>query len=146
LRALDADAERGLSSAEASQRLAQYGKNVIAPPKERSALSILAHQFSSLIVGLLVAAGGIAMAVGETAEALAILIVIVLYAVIGFVTEWKAASALAGLRKQTIAVSRVLRDGEEKQMPAADLVPGDIVLLDAGARVPADGRIIEQAR
>ena len=80
---------------------------------------------------------------GENIEAVAILIVIVLNAVIGFLTEWKAEQALAALRKQTVPVAHVLRDGAERQIPAAELVPGDVVILAAGARVPADGRVVE---
>ena len=106
-------------------------------------LSIAVHQFRSLIVGLLVAAAGVALALGEVIEASAILVVIVLNAAIGFFTEWKAASALDALRRQTRSVARVLRDGQEHQVDAEELVPGDVVLLNAGDRVPADGRLVE---
>lgn len=143
---LRTDVGRGLVGADAAERLARHGPNAIAQAKQRSALTIVLHQFRSLIVGLLVAAGGVALALGDVIEALAILVVIVLNAVIGFVTEWKAAGALAGLRKQSLSVARVLRDGQERQLPAGELVPGDVVLLATGDRVPADGRVIEQAR
>jgi len=146
VRELRADLERGLTGADASERLAQHGRNELAPTKQRSAFSIFVHQFKSLIVVLLVAAGGVALALGDIAEAVAIIIVIVINALIGFVTEWKAASALAGLRKQAVSVVRVRRDGEEHQVPAEELVPGDVVLLAAGDRVPADGRVVEDAR
>ena len=144
--ALHSNIARGLGSGEAAERLARHGPNALAATKQRSALTILVHQFRSLIVGLLVAAGGVALALGERIEAVAILVVLVLNALIGFVTEWKAARALEGLRKQAVSVARVLRDGTERQIPAEGLVPGDIVLLGAGDRVPADGRVIEQAR
>jgi len=140
------DVGRGLGGADAAERLARHGPNALAQAKQRSALTIVLHQFRSLIVGLLVAASGVALALGDVVEALAILVVIVLNAVIGFVTEWKAAGALAGLRKQSLSVARVLRDGQERQLPAEELVPGDVVLLATGDRVPADGRVIEQAR
>ncbi len=143
---LHSDVARGLAGTDAAERLARHGPNALAQAKQRSALTILVHQFRSLIVGLLVATGGIALALGDVIEAVAILVVIVLNAVIGFVTEWKAASALESLRKQAVGVARVLRDGEEAQIPAKELVPGDVVLLAAGDRVPADGRVIEQAR
>lgn len=71
---------------------------------------------------------------------------ILLIAVIGLFTEWKSASALAGLRKQSVAVARELREGAQSKIPAAHLVPGDVVLLDAGDRAPADGRVIDHAR
>ena len=145
-RELHLDVARGLGSADAAERLAQHGPNALAEAKQRSALTIIAHQFRSLIVGLLVAACGVALALGDVIEALAILVVILLNAVIGFVTEWKAVSALEGLRKQAVSVARVLRDGEEHRIPAEELVPGDVVLLAAGDRMPADGRVIEQAR
>jgi Ca2+-transporting ATPase len=144
--ALQADIERGLDSADAAARLSRNGRNELAPPKPRSTLAILVHQFTSLIVVLLVAAGSVSLVFGDIAEAIAILVVIALNALIGFVTEWKAESALAGLRKQSVSVSRVRRDGVERELPAAELVPGDVVLLAAGDRVPADGRVIEHAR
>jgi Ca2+-transporting ATPase len=137
---------RGLASTEAAARLARHGKNELVAAKQRSALTILAHQFKSLIVVLLVGAGVVALALGEVVEAVAILVVIVLNAAIGFATEWKAVSALDGLRKQAVRVARVLRDGKEGQIPAEGLVPGDVVLLAAGDRVPADGRVVEHAR
>ena len=98
-RRLGADVARGLDDAEAARRYRQYGPNALADIKGRSALSILVHQFRSLIVGLLLAAGGVAFALGEHVEAVAILIVIVLNAAIGFVTEWKAEQALVALRQ-----------------------------------------------
>ena len=97
---LESSLTRGLGDGEAALRLVRHGPNALPEAKQRSLLSILLHQFRSLIVGLLVVAGGVALALGEVMEAVAILIVIVLNAVIGFLSEWKAASALAGLRKQ----------------------------------------------
>ena len=143
---LRSEIARGLDSADAAERLVSYGRNALAAAKQRSVLAIIIYQFRSLIVGLLVAAAAVALALGEVVEAVSILAVIALNAVIGFATEWKAASALEGLRKQTISVARVLRDGDERQIPAEELVPGDVVLLAAGDRVPGDGRIVEQAQ
>ena len=114
--------------------------------RERSALAILFAQFQSLIVVLLVAATVIAFALGENIEAVAILIVIVLNAGIGFFTEWKAEQALSALQKQSVRVAHVIREGGESEIPAAELVPGDLIVLAAGGRVPADGRIVESAR
>ena len=143
---LRSDIARGLNDAEAATRLAQHGPNTLVQAQQQSTLALIAHQFRSLIVGLLFAAAGVAFALGEVIEAGAIGVVILLNAIIGFSTEWKAASALAGLRKRSVAVARVLRDGTESQIPAERLVPGDVVLLDAGDRIPADGRVIEHAR
>jgi Ca2+-transporting ATPase len=143
---LQTDVARGLTQIEASRRLALYGPNTLAQARERSALSIFVAQFRSLIVALLVGATVIAFAVGDNIEGFAILVVIVLNAAIGFFTEWKAEQALSALQKQSVRVAHVIRNGAETEIPAAELVPGDLIVLAAGARVPADGRIVESAR
>ena len=140
------DVTQGLTQAEAAQRLVKFGPNALAQAQQRSTLSIFLAQFQSLIVALLVAATAIAFAMGEMLEAVAILVVIVLNAGIGFFTEWKAARALSALQKQSVRVAHVIRDGTENEIPAAELVPGDLIVLAAGARVPADGRIVECVR
>jgi Ca2+-transporting ATPase len=103
-----------------ARRYAEHGPNALAKIKGRSSLSIFVHQFRSLIVGLLVAAGGVALVLGEHVEAVAILIVIVLNAAIGFLAEWKAEQALVGLRNQTVPVALVVRDGAEDEIPAVE--------------------------
>jgi Ca2+-transporting ATPase len=145
-RRLRADPERGLTDAEAARRSSQFGPNVLAEAKGRSALSILAAQFRSLIVALLLAATVVAFALGEHVEAAAILVVIVLNAAVGFLTEWKAEQALTALQRQAAPSAHVLREGQEHQIPAAELVPGDVVILAAGDRVPADGRVVRGVR
>ena len=143
---LRSDSVLGLAQCEAHRRLVEFGANRLAAPNGRSALDILRSQFQNLIVLLLIAAASIAFALGENVEGSAILVVIVLNAIIGFLTEWKAEHALAALQKQSVSVAHVIRDGAELQIPAADLVPGDLVVLSSGIRLPADGRIIEAAR
>lgn len=143
---LTTNESRGLTSEEAARRLERYGPNALAPAKGRSALSILLAQFRSLIVGLLVAATVIAFAMGDHVEALAILVVIVLNAGIGFFTEWKAERTLTALQRQVVPVAQVIRDAVERQIPATEVVPGDLAVLLAGARVPADGRLVESVR
>jgi Ca2+-transporting ATPase len=143
---LQSDVERGLSAAEAKDRLARYGPNTLAAGTERSIWSVLASQFASLIVGLLAAAAAVAFVLGDQVEALAILVVILLNAAIGFLTEWRASRALSALRRQVVARSRVVRDGRETRVASGDLVPGDLVVLSAGERVPADGRVVEAVR
>lgn len=143
---LQSNGGRGLTQAEAKQRLARYGPNTLAQAHQRTALAIFLAQFRSLIVALLVAATAIAFAMGDNFEAVAILVVIVINAGIGFFTEWKAEQALSALQKQSVRVAHVIREGTESEIPAAELVPGDLVVLAAGARVPADGRIVESAR
>ncbi len=143
---LQTDVTRGLTGAEAARRLAQYGPNTLAKAYQRSALVIFLAQFRSLIVAMLVAATVIAFAMGDTIEAVAILVVIVINAGIGFLTEWKAEQALSALQKQMVQVAHVIREGAQSEIPSAELVPGDLVVLAAGARVPADGRIVELVR
>jgi Ca2+-transporting ATPase len=143
---LQTDVARGLSQSEAARRFAQYGPNTLAQKEHRSAFSIFLAQFRSLIVALLVAATVIAFAMGENVEGFAILVVIVINAAIGFFTEWKAEQALSALEKQSVRVAHAIRDGAESEIFASELVPGDLVILAAGARVPADGRIVESAR
>ncbi len=146
VRRLNSDTTRGLTEAEALRRLARHGRNTLTQATGRSALAIFARQFASLIVALLITASALAFALGENIEGLSILVVILVNAVIGFLTEWKADRTLAALRTQTVPVAHVIRDGLERRIPAADLVPGDLVVLSAGARVPADGRIVESVR
>ena len=143
---LETDVAHGLKQSEAARRLEEQGPNSLPQAQQRSAIAILLAQFYSLIVALLFAATAIAFAMGEHIEAAAVLVVIVLNAAIGFFTEWKAAQALSALQNQSVRHAHVIRDGAERQIPAAELVVGDLVVLTAGARVPADGRIVESAR
>jgi len=143
---LKTDATRGLTNVEASKRLASYGPNTLAQKQGRTALAIAVAQFKSLIVALLVVATVVAFVMGETIEAGAILVVIVLNAAIGFLTEWKAERTLSALQKQAVPVAHLVREGAQREIPAAQVVPGDLIVLTAGARVPADGRIVESAR
>jgi Ca2+-transporting ATPase len=145
-RRVHTETERGLSGAEAARRLERYGPNALTETSGRSPLAIVVDQFKSLIVVLLLAATAVALALGEHIEAIAILVVIILNALIGFLTEWKAEHALTALRRQTSAMAQVTRDGQEHQVSATGLVPGDVVALAAGARVPADGRVIASVR
>jgi P-type Ca2+ transporter type 2C len=143
---LNTDHENGLSSPQAEKRLRQYGANTLTSAPRRSALSILVAQFKSLIVVLLIAASTLAFLLNETIEGFAILVVIILNAVIGFLTELRAEKAITALQEQAVPTAHVIRDEEEHQIPATNLVPGDVVVLSAGGRVPADGRIVESVQ
>ncbi|MCI0458985.1 MAG: HAD-IC family P-type ATPase [Gemmataceae bacterium] len=143
---LRADPASGLTNAEADRRRKQFGPNALAEAKGRSVLSLLVNQFKSLIVALLLAATVVAFVLGDNIEGVAILVVIVLNAAVGFLTEWKAEQALTALQKQAVPTAHVLRDGQQRQIPAAELVPGDVVVLDAGSRVPADGRVVQSVQ
>lgn len=144
--ALQLDIARGLPAGEAAARLLRDGANALPEAARRSVVVMLLHQFKSLIVVLLLVAGGVALAMGDVMEASAILVVIALNAVIGLVTEWKAASAIESLRRRAETFAHVRRDGAEHRVRAESLVVGDVVLLAAGDRVPADGRVVEQVR
>ena len=147
---LATDPVRGLSAAEAQSRLAQVGRNELpaAPPVPwwRKFLA----QFESPLVLLLVAAGGISLAVwwfegphGVPYEALTILAIVVANAILGFIQEERAEHAVASLAKMTAASAMVVRDGERSTVPAAELVPGDVIVIEEGTTIPADARVIE---
>ena len=135
----------GLPSAEAATRLARHGPNAFTPPARHSAARVLADQLRSVFVVLLLAGAGVSLATGDLLDAVAIALVIVLNVVIGFVTELRARRALHALLGLDVQQARALRDGALRDLPAALLVPGDIIELEAGQRVPADARLIEDA-
>ena len=136
----------GLTSSEVNQRQLRYGPNVLQRIQSRPAWRVFIDQFASIVIALLAIAAGISWATGDAAEAIAILIVLFLNAAVGFATEWQAGRALDALRRQSRTLARVRRDGFESTIEAEDLVPGDIVILNAGDRVPADARLIEALR
>ena len=113
LERLKSDAAQGLSSTEATRRLAEYGANALTHVSQRSMVSIFVAQFLSFMVALLIAAMVIAFAMGDSIEAAAILVVIVINAAIGFLTEWKAEGALSALQKQSVPMAQVIRNGVE---------------------------------
>jgi Ca2+-transporting ATPase len=146
LRLLDSNLDHGLTTAEARRRLLVLGPNRVADAPETPLWRVAAHQFRSLVVLLLLAAALLAALLGETAESLAILAALLLNAAIGFTTEWRARISLSRLRGLAVRTALVRRDGRVQQIEAEQLVPGDIVVLDAGAHVPADGRLVRSAR
>jgi P-type Ca2+ transporter type 2C len=132
----------GLSDADAARRLSQIGPNRLTRAKPVSALRILANQFTSIVVVLLAAAVLVALALGDHVEAAAIAVVLLLNAVIGFTTEWRARQAMDALLALDVPRATVVRDGQPQVVDAATLVPGDVVDLVAGQAVPADGRLL----
>jgi len=136
------DPDTGLSASEVTIRRDTFGANRLAEPEQRSKLSMFVDQFRSSIVMILFAAAIIAGVVGHVKDTFVILIVLIVNAVFGYVQEGKASGALAALERMLVTVVRVRRDGQVQEVPAEELVPGDIVLLEAGDRVPADGRIV----
>ena len=140
---LSLDTEKGLSPDETRKRLKKYGKNVLREKKKKSALAILLNQFKNLIIALLVIAGILSFAFGEMAEGYAIIAVIIINTAIGFYTEIKAVRSMEALRKLSRVDTTVRRGGETKTIPAQELVPGDVVILEGGDIVTADLRLVE---
>jgi len=144
--ALAVDPAQGLASSDARERRLAFGANAIQTIRPRPAWRMLVDQFTSLVIGLLAVAAAVAWATGDHLEGIAILVVLIINAIVGFATEWQAGRALDALRRQAQTITRLRRDGVEKNVDAEELVPGDIVVLNAGDRVPADARLIEAAR
>src|SRR5687767_2272366 len=135
------DPERGLSAAEAQERLRTLGANELTEKPRPGFLALLWDQFNNYLVIILIVAAILALLLGEYVDAIAILCIVVLNAIIGVVQESKAEQALAALKKLAAPNAQVLRDGHQITVPARELVPGDIVLLEAGNYVPADLRL-----
>ncbi|MFH1587884.1 MAG: HAD-IC family P-type ATPase [Candidatus Diapherotrites archaeon] len=133
----------GLVQEEAEKRLIEFGKNKLKEKKDFSVLKIFLNQFTSVLVLILFVAGGISFLLGEQLDAFAIFAIIVLNAVIGFIQEFKAENALSALKKMVSLDAVVLRNGKKQKIPAENLVPGDLIFLDAGDKAPADARLIE---
>ncbi|WP_259107905.1 HAD-IC family P-type ATPase [Pseudomonas sp. JUb42] len=139
---LKSDLSLGLAGGEPEQRQKLYGTNQLRRHPGRPALKIALDQLKSLIVGLLLVATVLAYYMDGVLEALMILVVVLINAAIGFFTEWRAQRTLINLQAQDIHQCRVIRDGAQQRISTVDLVPGDLVLLEAGDRIPADGRIL----
>ncbi len=135
--------ENGLRQPEAEKRLEQYGVNELKEGEQRTILDMFIEQFKNLMVIILIAAALIAGLLGEIADTLIIMAVVLLNAVLGVVQENKAEKALAALKMMSSPFSKVKRDGKVELIKSADIVPGDIVYLEAGDYVPADMRLIE---
>ena len=131
----------GLSQSEALARVAKYGPNKLPEPKKRSAVARFLLQFHDILIYVLLAAAVVTGVLGHTVDTAVILGVVVLNAIIGFIQEGKAEDALEAIRKMLSAHALVMRDGRHITIPAEELVPGDVVLLQSGDRVPADLRL-----
>jgi P-type Ca2+ transporter type 2C len=143
LQRLDSDAARGLSEQEAAARIARSGYNELAQAPPEPLWRKLAAQFKELVIWILIVAALISGAMGEWADTLAILAIVLLNAALGFVQEERAERALAALAKLSAPLAKVLRDGAMQSLPARELAPGDMVLLEAGDSIPADVRLTE---
>jgi len=135
--------EHGLSSAEAGKRLEQFGPNTLAEAEKISLLKILLHQFTSPLIYILLIAGIVTFFLKEYKDCGVIAAVLVLNALIGFIQEYKAEKQVQALKKMVVAKARVLREGKEREISGEEVVPGDIVLMASGGRVPADVRLLK---
>ena len=133
----------GLGEEEASQRLLQYGRNRIDKASKASPLALFLSQFKNYLTIVLIFAALISVIAGENTNGYVILIIVVLVALIGFIQEYKAERAMDALREMVSSEADVIRDGKMISIPSEELVPGDVIYLEAGDRVPTDGRIIE---
>ena len=135
----------GLTPAAAAQQLERYGKNMLQETKPKSLLAKLVEQFKNVMIFILLAAAVLSGILGEWTDTVIILLVVILNAVLGVIQENRAEQALEALKSMSSPQARVRRDGQVKEIKSEDLVPGDIVLLEAGNVVPADLRILESA-
>ena len=139
---LGSDIDDGLTEREAEHRLTTVGPNELPEAPPPSPLKILLAQFSSLIVWVLIGAALVSGLLQEWIDAAAIVAIVVLNAILGFVQEFRAERSLAALRKLSVATARVIREGVAQSIPARQLVPGDLIQVEAGDRIPADSRLI----
>ncbi len=135
--------QKGLSEKEVQARRARYGLNRLPTPPRRSPLKIFLGQFRSLFIYALLVAGGISYVIGEPIDAAVIWAVVVINALIGFFQEYKAERTLASLQKYLSPKALVLREGRLQEIPAEEIVPGDLLVLRAGMKVPADALLLE---
>ncbi len=143
-RLLECSLSEGLTEAEARKRLHKYGHNRIREEKPTHPLVLFLNQFRDFMIYVLLAAALISgIVLRELLDAVVIMFIVVANAVLGFVQEYRAEKALESLRKLSAPTARVIREGKEKRIPSHDLVPGDLILLETGDRIPADARLVE---
>lgn len=143
IRALETSPERGLTSQQARRRLGMYGWNELAEAPRPGLLRQILDQFNNFIVIVLIVAALVSALLGDYIEAVAIMAIVILNAILGVVQERRAEEALAALRRLAAPEALVIRDGHRINIPARELVPGDVVLLETGNYIPADLRLIE---
>jgi P-type Ca2+ transporter type 2C len=142
---LDSDARIGLSSAEAAARLVRYGRNELVERDRKPVWQLFLEQFTNAMIIVLIVAAIITLLLGDLKDTIVILLIVILNGVVGFVQEYRAEQAMAALKRMTSPTAHVIRDGSTVSVPASEIVPGDIVRLDAGDVVTADMRLLEAA-
>ena len=143
---LRTDPDQGLGENEVSQRREYFGTNEIREGRRRGPLSMLFGQFTDFMILVLIAAAIISGLIGDVVDTIVILAIVILNAVIGFVQEFRAERAIAALKQMAALQAQVRRDGRARLIPAAELVPGDVVVVEAGNAVPADLRLMESVQ
>ncbi len=138
--------DTGLTHEEAARRLAEYGPNSLEQKKKKTAFMMFLDQFRDFMILILLAAAVVAGAIGELVDTLVIVVIVLANAVIGFIQEYRAEKAMEALKDMAAPTALVMRDNVPTRVPSSQLVPGDVVLLEAGNIVPADMRVIEAAR
>jgi Ca2+-transporting ATPase len=137
---------QGLTSEEAQARLKAHGPNELVEKKKKTPLMMFLGQFRDFMILVLIAAAIISGMIGEPADTVAIVVIVLLNAVLGFTQEFRAEKAMDALKKMAASLADVIRDNSRQTIGASELVPGDIVVLDAGRIIPADMRVIESAQ
>lgn len=143
LRHFSSNRERGLSGSEANQRLEQVGPNVLAQDSKLSPWRIFGTQFTNFMVLVLIGAAAVSFALGERADAITIVAIIVINACLGFIQEYRAEKSLEALKELTAPLANVFRDSRIQRIPAREIIPGDILILESGDRIAADARVLE---
>lgn len=136
---------QGLSQSEAERRLDEYGPNELRKAEQTSPGSILLEQFKNVLIIILLIGAGLSAYLGHEVEAIAIAVIVLFAVILGFVQEYRAERAIEALREMAAPTTVVFRDGDDTEVSAKELVPGDVVVLHAGDRVPADARLIQSA-
>jgi len=140
---LETTPHAGLTSDEAARRLERYGPNELEAARAATPWRLLLAQFGNVLILILLVAVGLSVALGHATEAIVISAIVLLAALLGFVQEYRAERAIEALRRMAAPTASVLRDGRATDVPARELVPGDVLLLHAGDRISADGRLVE---
>ncbi len=143
LKETDTDMHRGLTGDEAKKRLEKYGYNELKKEEKISPFTLLISQFKNTLIIILLIAVVLSALIGEMVDSAIILVIVIFCAVLGFVQEYRAEKAMEALKKMLSPTIRVLRGGKEEDVPSKNLVPGDIMLLEAGDKVSADARLVE---
>ena len=143
LNVVDSHPDHGLATDDVTPRLEEYGPNELMKVESVSPWALLASQFKNILIIILLLAAGLSAVLGHEIEAVAIAVIVLFAVVLGFLQEFRAERAMEALRTMAAPTATVLRDRKEIEIPARDLVPGDIILLNAGDKIPADARVLE---